>query len=454
MQPNPFVLFFQKSFFTAMNRFLRWKGGMIATAIIAAIALLAMPAAASAQPLDSLIAIALRVHPRVRAAQHAIAVAGHRARAASAWDPPSIGMEFRDLVIDNPTPWNNGETMLMAEQMIPLFGQNRAMANAMAAERPVAEASLAGLRRKLRLQVRQEYLAIWLADRKIELNAEEQRLTELIHRTATIGFQAGKTPGSDLLRIESELARLANQATTIAAERAESVGRLNAILAHPSGSPIQISPELPPVSAPPFDAARKAIAGHPELRRMEAMAQMSNLQSQAATAMGRPMLMLRGGVGYMPEGHPLREANASEHGVTGAGQPMNWGLTLGAMVTIPATGWSRDRAEGEALAWQAEAEKNLEEGKGMELEMEGMLRAAYSQLSRAEATIGYLRQTQTPLLERTLQALRNEYSANRAPLPSLLDGMKMLIMARMDLLMAQMEQGMAAAMIEELIAND
>lgn len=416
-----------------------------------AAAVLAMPAAASAQPLDSLVATALRVHPNVRAAQRAIAAADHRARAASAWDPPSVGIEFRDLVVDNPTPWNNGETMLMAEQMIPLFGQNRAMANAMAAERPVAEASLEALQRKIRLRVQEEYLSAWLADRTLEQNAEEQRLTELIHRSATISFEAGKTASSDLLRIESELARLANQATTISTERAESVGRLNTLLARPANSPIQIAAELPPASLPPFDSARAAIANHPALRQMEAMAQMSRLQAEAATAMGRPMLMLRGGIGYMPEGHPLREASVGEHGATTTSEPMNWGLTVGAMMTIPSIGWSRDRAEGETLAWETEAEKNLEEGAGMKLEMEGMLRAAYARAERAASTIRSLRQTQTPLLERTLQALRNDYAANRTSLSALLDGMKMLAMTRMELLMAQMEQAMGAAMVGELV---
>lgn len=416
-----------------------------------AAAVLAMPAAAAAQPLDSLVATALRVHPNVRAAQRAIAAADHRARAASAWDPPSVGIEFRDLVVDNPTPWNNGETMLMAEQMIPLFGQNRAMANAMAAERPVAEASLEAVQRKIRLRVQEEYLSAWLADRTLEQNAEEQRLTELIHRSATISFEAGKTASSDLLRIESELARLANQATTISTERAESVGRLNTLLARPANSPIQIAAELPPASLPPFDSARAAIANHPALRQMEAMAQMSRLQAEAATAMGRPMLMLRGGIGYMPEGHPLREASVGEHGATTTSEPMNWGLTVGAMMTIPSIGWSRDRAEGETLAWETEAEKNLEEGAGMKLEMEGMLRAAYARAERAASTIRSLRQTQTPLLERTLQALRNDYAANRTSLSALLDGMKMLAMTRMELLMAQMEQAMGAAMVGELV---
>lgn len=416
-----------------------------------AIVLVATSAVASAQPLDSLVATALRLHPNVRAAQHAIAAADHRVRAALAWDPPSVGVEFRDLVLDNPTPWNNGETMLMAEQMIPLFGQNRAMANAMAAERPIAEASLETMQRKIRLRVREEYLSIWLADRKLELNAEEQRLTELFHRSGTISFEAGRTPSSDLLRIESELARLMNQATITAAERAESVGRLNALLARQSNSPIQIAAELPSTSLPPFNSALSAIANHPELRRMEAMAQMSRLQAEAVSAMGRPMLMVRGGIGYMPEGHPLREANAGEHGLTNMEGTMNWSLTAGAMLTIPSIGWSRDRATAETLAWQTDAEKTLDEGKGMALEMKGMLHAAYARVARAETTMRYLRETQTPLLERTLQALRNDYSANRTSLSSVLDGMRMLTMTRMELLMAQMEQAMAAAMVEELI---
>jgi outer membrane protein, heavy metal efflux system len=423
-------------------------------------AIVAVTAPASAQSLDSLVRLAHETHPTVAAARVAIAQADARARAAVAWEPPSVGVELADLPLSDPNPFGRGETMLMVEQMIPLFGQNRAMERAERLGAAVAEEELAAARRDLRARVEREYLTLWLLDRLRALNAESRAIAEALFKTTESSYTLGRSAQSDLFRATVELERIGAELRAIDEVRAEALGRLNAIVARPSDAPIAVADTLAPVALAAFDSLEASIAVHPALRQMEAMAAMLRAEADAQGAMLDPMLMLRGGVSYAPEGHPIREgsemaaalAAGGEHGgaVTGMDDPMRWGLTVGAMLSIPIAPWSRGGPESRAELRRLEADEQLLRRDAMQRDMAAMLRGAWGKARRAQIRLDYQRRTQLPLLERTLQALRADYTAGRVPFGSVLDGYTMLVMARMDAYMQEMEYAMALSMINEI----
>jgi outer membrane protein TolC len=409
----------------------------------------------AAQPLDSLVERALSVHPSIAAARIAILEADARARASVAWEPPSAGLEFDMLPPTNPNPFAKGETMLMVEQMIPLYGQNRAMERAMRLGVDVGEAALADMRRQLRARVEREYLTLWLLDRRLELNAESGKLLRLLHTTAETQYSINRGRQSDLLRVTLEIERLESERREIAEEQSESLSRLNALLGQPAGAGVVIATELPMPPLRPLDSLAAALQNHPSLRRMEAMARMSEVEAEAELAMLKPMLMLRGGITYMPEGHPLREANlvTGEHGVTTAGMEddvMHFGLRAGFMLTLPDLSWSREGPEGRAELKRLEAAVSLSERDAMKLEMLGELGSAHAAARRAAIRLEFYRKTQLPMLQQTLDALSNEYAAAKVPFSSVIDGYTMLVMARMDAYMRQMEYAMALSMIAQM----
>ncbi len=404
-----------------------------------------------AQPLDSLVRLAEMNYPTVAAARIAIQQADARAGSAAAWEAPRIGVEFSMLPPSNPNPFSRGETMIMVEQMIPLFGQNNAMARAMKAGAAVGEAELAGVQRSLRARVEREYYTLWLLDRRAELNAESRDLADALYRSVEANYEVGRAAQSDVFTAEVERERLATEVQLIAEERREALARLNTLLMRPVQTPLAISDSLPEPELLPAEELDQRLSAHPDLRKMEAMAAMNRAEAEAQDAMLAPMLMLRGGVAYMPEGHPVREGNVTAHGVAGMdGGVMKFALTAGAMISLPIAPWSRGASEGQAKVARLEAAEALTTRDAMRAEMQAMLHTSHAQARRAALSIDYYTYTYLPLIEKTLAALQSDYSTGRVPFTSVMNGYSMLVMARIEMRMKHMEYAMALSMISQL----
>jgi outer membrane protein TolC len=408
------------------------------------------------QSLDSLVRRAEAAHPSVEAAGLAIREADVRARSASAWEAPRAGVDVRGLAPSNPNPFSMGETMIGLEQAIPLFGQNRAMARAMAIGVQVGEATLDDVRRELRARVEREYYSLWFLDRRSEVNAENRRLAGRLYQSAETRLVTNTGRQSDLLRLRIEIERLEKDVELIRQQRRAALARLNALLVREPEMPVEIPASLTAVALPPEGSLDSGISAHPQLRRMEAMARMSESQAEAEERMLLPMLMLRGGLEYMPEGDALRQGTyPSRSEVSGAmagepGEIMRLGITFGAMISIPVAPWSRGGPEDRAEAWRIEGASRLLERDAMRLEMRAMLGTALSDARQAALQLDYYRQGRIPLLERTLESLLSEFTANTTPFARVIDGYRELAMARMDMYMQQMEYAMAVSMIRRL----
>jgi outer membrane protein, heavy metal efflux system len=434
---------------------------------LAACATVALSLAASdatAQSLDSLVRLAQQTHPTIEAARLASRSADARARAAEAWEPPSVGLELGDLPLTDPNPFARGETMLMVEQMVPLFGQNRRMADAERFGAAIATTEAESSRRELRARVEREYLTLWLLDRRRALNAESRTLADALLRATETQYTVGRALQSDLFRITLEIERLGTELREIDEERAEALGRLNAIVGRPESAPVIVDEDLASAALASLDSLSARVGEHPQLQRMIAMAAMSRAEADAQESMLDPMLMLRGGVSFMPEGHPVREGSemidalvaGGEHGATvePMEDPMHWGITVGAMLSIPLAPWSRSGPEARAEESRLEAEEQLARRDAMERDMVAMLRGAWSDARRARIRLEFHRRTQIPLLEKTLLALRTDYTNGRIPFSQLLDGYTMLVMARMDAYMQEMEYAMALSMMTEIAGEN
>jgi outer membrane protein TolC len=187
---------------------------------------------------------------------------------------------------------------------------------------------------------------------------------------------------------------------------------------------------------------------------MERMAAMSGAEADAQKEMLKPMLMLRGGIGYMPEGHPVREGtifSMSNESMMGMEPHVDHvALAVGAMISIPLASWSRSGPESAAEVHTLEASRKLLERDAMRADMLAELRSAYSRARRAALRISFYKQTQLPMLDRSLESIVADYTNNRATFSSVIDAYHMPMMAEMDLYMQEMEYAMAFSMITEL----
>jgi outer membrane protein TolC len=168
----------------------------------------------------------------------------------------------------------------------------------------------------------------------------------------------------------------------------------------------------------------------------------------------KPMLMVRGGLAYMPEGHPIREGNVAEFTGEHAGHEqhavMRLGLAAGVTFSLPFAPWSRTGPEERAESHRLEAEQALADRDAMRLDMIAMLRSAYARANRALIRIHFYRMTQLPLVEKTIESAIGDYTAGRVSFQSVIDSYHARMLAHEDLAMQQMEYAMALSMISEL----
>ncbi len=419
--------------------------------------LCAIPGGVAAQSVDSLLAIALRTHPGFEEIGFAEEGAEARARAAGAWEAPRIGLQFQMLPPTNPNPVSKGETMLMVEQGIPLGGQNRAMAEAERSMAAVAEPEREALRRELRARIEEEYYAIWEIDRQRELNRLNRELAEVLYEDVEIRYTVNRTPQTDLYAIALRIERLNAEEILLAQQRAERSVRLNAVVGRALDDTVIVVDEPTFDSLPPFDELVAALRDHPDLRRMERMAEVQESMADAARSDLKPMLMLRGGVSWMPEGHPVRTRTLGEmvdafHS-TGSTHGQQIGLTVGGMLSLPLASWSRSGPEGRAEAAELAARETLAGRDRMLREMTAMLRRPYGMIERGNTMIGFYRDRQIPLLEQQLKALRTDYIGSRTDFSRLLEVYEMLVMSREEIVMREGEIARAWGEIRELVGE-
>lgn len=423
----------------------------VSALLFLSVAGLVISTVASGQTLAELEKRLVTSNPSIASARMIARQARHRSDAATAWEPPSVGVEFNMLPPLNPNPARKGETMVMLEQAFPLGGQNRAMSRAMASAEGVGEAETETIGRRLVADLRRSYFTLWYIDRRLQISHAAGRLIDILRAAQELRYSVSLAPQSELLELATEAAAVELELSDLARWRSQIEASINALLARPIDYTVVVVTPPPDTLRYSYDSLAAMIGGHPELKRMEAMSVMSGLEADAERAMLRPMLMLRAGLAWMPDGHPLREAQVGEHGIILHDEGvMRWGLKAGAMITIPIAPWSIIGPDNRAEVRLLEAGKALSERDDMRNGMEGILRTAYLAVQRARAGLEYSQGTSLPLLEQRLEAAREDYANGRVPFTSLIQGYRALVAIQIDLAQRRFDQAMAIVTIAQI----
>lgn len=436
-----------------MNLRLFLQGSPLATLL----ALLATAAGTplSAQSIDSLLRLAVEAHPVVESVEYRVAALRERSRGMEAWDPPRVGVRISMLPPSEPNPFTAGETMVMAEQDIPLGGMRRRMAEAELAMVPVEEVRVDQLRLDLRREIAGAYYAIWEIDRRVVLNRENRALLEKIYEEGRVRFTLSNRNSATLYNLAAEIEKLDAERERLLSSRRESVVTINIVTGRPLDLPVDVIMPEPVGELPSFEELLPLLSSHPSLLRMERMAEARETMAESRDAELEPMLMLNAGVNIMPDGHPVRTRNLSmmvgEIGSAGdqsGGHGGIFGLSVGGMISIPTASWSRSSAEAAGEADLLESLAFRAERIGMLREMAAELREMLGRAERAGIMERYYDRKQTPLLEKEIEVLRTEYLAGRIPLSDLLEAYRMLLMVREEIIMRRTERAEAIEMIQ------
>ncbi len=411
----------------------------------------------TAQSIDSLLQLAVEAHPVVESVEYRVSAIRERSRGMEAWDPPRVGARISMLPPSEPNPFAAGETMVMAEQDIPLGGKRRRMAAAELAMIPVEEVRVELLRRDLRREITAPYITLWEIDRRIALNRENRALLEKIYEEGKNRFTLSNRNSATLYNLAAEIERLDAERERLLSSQRESVMTINIVTGRPLDLPVEVSLPEPVGEFPSFEELLPLLSSHPALLRMERMAEAREQMAESRQAELEPTLMLSAGVNVMPDGHPVRTKNLSmmvgeigSAGTRGSGHGDILGLSIGGMISIPTASWSRSSADGAGEADRLESLALRSERSGMLRDMAAELRALLGRAERAEIMERYFDTRQIPLLEKEIEVLRIEYLAGRTPLSDLLDSYRMLLVVREEIIMRRAERFETTEMIESM----
>lgn len=387
--------------------------------------------------LDAFVNEVLQKNPRLQAFKTRIQSSEARVPQATAWEDPLAAVEFFATPVTSANPFRDGmETDYSLQQAIPLFGQKSLMGDVARANVRMTEQSAAAVERNLIAEAKRGYAMLYSAQRRLDVNEENQRLLRQIIESARAKYSVGLTSQGDVLKVQVELAKLQNDRATLQQELTATEAMMNALRSKPSNTPIGQVANKPPTEFKGkleelFD---RSLTDRPELRAMKFEIEMNNAEVAVAKRMRFPELMLRGMYKDMKEGTD------------------QWAAMVG--INIPLAPWGIGKYSGKI----EESELNARSSEQSLLDMQNMVRAevseSYAKVQSRWQQIDRYQQTILPQADQSLQSTLAAYQTDKADFLSLLDTYRLVQMFKMEYYMVVGEYYSSLAALERAVGSD
>ena len=195
--------------------------------------------------LDSLLAVALRTNPTIRAAQARVDAARARIGPAGLRPDPMLMVGVQNFPVREPG-FADEMTMKMIgiSQVVPYPGKLGVGTRIAQLEVGGARAALDDARLEVLATVQRAYYDLAYLDRAFEITDRNQRLLLDFMKVTEARYSVGTATQGDVLRLRVEATRLGEEAVMLTEQRRATLAELNAALDRPSESPVS-SPAIP-----------------------------------------------------------------------------------------------------------------------------------------------------------------------------------------------------------------
>jgi outer membrane protein TolC len=389
--------------------------------------------------LDSLVAEALQNNPQLRAARHQTAAAQTRIDQVTSWDAPQLGVEFFQTPIKSfPNPVKDGmETDYFIQQMFPFPGKLSTMGESARYSAGMLDQEYKALERKMIRELKSVYYELYLVQRKIEINAENQELMRRFVEIASKQYEVGMGKQPDILRAETELSTLINNGLNLQREKRVVESMINTILSRPANALLGYVPEIE-ANIPPwtFDQLRPlALENRPEVLAMKYNIEMNKAELSLSKREYFPDLMAR----VMYKDMAMTKDDF-------------WAAMVG--ISIPLAPW----ASGKVTSKVDENEINVKKSEEQYSNMKNMalfeVQDALVKVQTNHNIVLLYKHTTIPQAEQTLQSTVAAYQTGKTEFLMLIDAYRMLLMARLDYYMAVMSYMASQAQLEQAVGLD
>jgi outer membrane protein TolC len=386
--------------------------------------------------LDDLIKEAKATNPQLRAARNQISAAKAKINQATAWEPPQVGIEFFQTPTSSfPNPVKNGqETDYFAQQMFPFPGKLSAMGRSAKLASRMTEEDYKALENKIIENLKSTYYELYFAQRKIQINAENQDLMRQFVDIASKQYEVGMVGQADVLRAQTELSMLLNDGINIQRDKKVTEAMLNTILGRPTDGELGYVSEIDLVFPLPTFAqlSQLTLENRPELKSMGYGIEMNKAELSLAKREYFPDLMVR----LMYKDMKMGDDNF-------------WAAMFG--VNVPLAFWSGRKYTSKVSESRFNVRRAEEEFNSMRNMMLFEVQDALVRVQTSHNIHLLYKNTVIPQAEQTLQSTIAAYQTGKTEFLMLIDAYRTLLSSRLDYYMAVMNYLSSKAELEKAV---
>lgn len=386
--------------------------------------------------LDELLAEALQSNPQLRAAHRLAAAAKTKIGQVTAWDAPQVGVEFFQTPVQSfPNPLKDQMEMdYSVQQMIPFPGKLSAMGDAAKSGAEMRAQEASAIEKKILRDLKTAYYELYLVQRKIEINAENQDLVRKFVEIASKQYEVGMGKQPDILRAQTELSTLINDGINLQKEKKVVESMINTVLNRLTDAPLGYVPEIE-VNIPQWSFEQMktlALETRPELKAMQSNVDMQKSELSLAKREYYPDLMVR--VMYKDMAMTKNDY---------------WSAMLG--VNIPLAFWSSGKYTGKVEENQLNVRKAEDDFQAMKNMTLFEVQDALVKVHTNQNLVLLYKNTVIPQAEQTLQSTVAAYQTGKTEFLMLIDAYRMLLMSRLDYYMSVMNYMASQAALEQAV---
>ena len=385
--------------------------------------------------LGELISEALQNNPQLRAAHNQASSVKARINQVTSYDAPQVGIEFFQTPIQSFNPIRDGmETDYFIQQMIPFPGKLSLMGKVAENNGAMAEQSASALGRKIIRDLKTAYYELYLVQKKISINAENQELMRHFVDIASKQYEVGMGKQPDILRGQTELSQLVNEGINLQKEKRSDESMINTILSRPANGPLGYVPDInSDIPMLTFEVLKPIAEEHrPELKAMSFNIEMN--KSEVAIS--------------KKEFYPDFMARVMYKNMAMTGNDF-WSAMVG--ITIPLAPWSSGKYDSKV----EENELNVQKAENDFAAMRNMvmyeIQDALVKVQSNQNLVLLNKNTVIPQAEQTLQSTIAAYQTGKTEFLMLIDAYRMVLMSKLDYHMSVMNYMASQAALEQAV---
>jgi outer membrane protein TolC len=405
-----------------------------------------------AQPIDSLIAEALKNNPQLKSLQYKINVSEKRSESVNTLPAPNFSVEFSQVPLSTIDIWNQSvSNNFSLSQMFPLGGKLNSMAEVERKNTLIEGNNYDIYKINLIASIKSSYYSIWLTERKIEIQKKNITLLKDLIKSIESSFYTNRLNQADLLTLQSEIASNETQLLIYEKEKEAQIYKLNKLLGRNLDSKdLYTIKEISTDSTLIESKLEELLAeSNPTLQKMNSMIEMNKAMIEANNRELIPDLMVQGMLMRMPRGMIL----TAKSDLLMLNTKTETMYSLMFSINLPFAPWSINkfkRKEEELYAGikSIEYEKN-----DMQREMISELKSMLIKFQTANDLLKLYSEKVIPIYNQAAESQLIAYQNNKATITTVIDSYRMLLMQEMNYYMSKADAQMSLAEIEMLVGK-